>query len=570
MLKKLWFASLILITVQTINVYAAEKIDKILSNSNYSQQQKIEKISIRTDELLNQLNSINQADTKNSKKNNREIKKLKLYKDIQTEINFVNIQGLSPLKFCALCGDFNTSEKLIALGAPLNSNQNSEPSVLMCALKSPNASFNLIKLFVEQGADCDFYFTEKLNNVTYKNTVLHYACLSENPEIISYIISKSSKNLDSKMPELNKNGIVNSKNALALLCQIQVKYFKENSDLNFYSCIDQLLKKKPGLINSEYFDNGKRGTVLHMAAKNNEKQLYQLLRKHGANNQIKDNQGQTPLEYLKSFCKNDVDLLELLYEDSSKDKQNQRVLLLEKIMAENINQQTSSNQKSALLVAITNKDYSSFELLLNSGADYELSDSLGKNAIHYAVEENDLKVLNLLMAVNFIPDSETLDYAIYADKIEIVKYLLEQKAYSKNAVLNALEIAQNKEEHKYDVVELLISQQLNQLENLKYANNITLLMYIIKYGNAELVKQVLPVFLRANKKAMEQKDINGWTPFLYAAVYNPDPKVLKILRMYGANVSAQDIHKNNAVSLAKLHNPNKDEIIETLNKYGVY
>lgn len=576
MIKKTLFLFLILITTQlcsptkTSRLFAAEKLDKILNNSFYSQEQKIEKISLRADELLREINSINQQEN-NNKKNNREVKKLKLYKDIQTEISFINNEGLSPLKFCALNGDYNSVEKLLALNAPLNSNQNVEPSVLMVALRAPNVSLKLIQLLVNKGADCDFYFSEKINNINYKTTVLHYACLTENPEIISYIIHKSSKNLDSKMPDINRNGIVNSKNALALLCQIQIKYYKAASDINFYSCIEQLLNKKSNLINADYFDNGYKGTVLHMAAKNNEKHLYKTLKKYGANNQSKDNKGFSSLHYLESFCKNDVDMLDLLYEEfSGKDKQKEKSDLLKKLIEEDINQQTSSDNKTALLIAINNKDYETVELLLQSGADYELSDSLNKNAVHYAIEQKDLTIFNLLTKVDFVPESSTIDYAIIADQKEMVSFLLEKQVYSQNAILLALEEAQKKENNKYEIVHLLLSKQINNLENTKYADNVTLLMQFIKLGDAELLKQVLPHILRKDKKALEQKDFNGWTPFLYAAVYNTDPKMLKILRMYGANISVQDIHKKNAAALAKGFNPNWEEIVNTLNKYGVY
>lgn len=471
MIKKFTLLFLILFTVQVSHLFAAEKLDKILCNPNYSQEQKIQKLLPKADEYLKEITSIDSVEN-TKKKSKREIKKLEIYKEIQNN-----------------------------------------PSILMAALKTPDVSLSLVKLLVELGADCDYCVTEKINSVNYKTTVLHCACLTENPDIISYLIPLCSKNLESKMPEMNKNGIVNSKNALALLCQEQVKYYKADSGTNFYDCIELLLQKKPGLINSEYFDNGRKGTVLHMAAMNNEKQLYKLLRKYGGNNQLKDNQGVSALQYLQKFCENDVDFLDLLYEEFSvNEKQAEKKALLEKIAASDIDQLTSSDQKSALVLSINNKDYEAAEFLLAAGADFQLSDSLGKDAVQYAIE----------------------------DKVS------------------------------YHIIQLLVNKYLELPGNAKAAGKITLLMQFVKLGDADLLKQILPVLLHNNHDILEQKDINGWTPFLYAAVYNSDPKVLKILRMYGADVFVQDVYKRNAVILAKEFNSNQEAIIAALNKYGVY
>lgn len=72
-----------------------------------------------------------------------------------------------------------------------------------------------------------------------------------------------------------------------------------------------------------------------------------------------------------------------------------------------------------------------------------------------------------------------------------------------------------------------------------------------------------------NERALERRDAEGLTPFIYAAKYNTDFRMIKLLRMYGADVEAKDKYGNNAIKLAKENN-NDEKVLVRLESYGVY
>lgn len=171
-----------------------------------------------------------------------------------------------------------------------------------------------------------------------------------------------------------------------------------------------------------------------------------------------------------------------------------------------------------------------------------------------------------------------LMYAAQKGDSELVSYLLEKGAdinlvnsgkYSgRSPIFFALEAEDEK------TVNLLLSQKdvqksfNKQLIN-KSDKNATFLMFLARYGSKAQMKKYLPVILKMDKNALTRKDTESLTPFLYAAAYNEDPEVMKILRMYGADVYVK-AGPSNAADLAEQKNHNSDVIIERLNSYGVY
>ena len=68
---------------------------------------------------------------------------------------------------------------------------------------------------------------------------------------------------------------------------------------------------------------------------------------------------------------------------------------------------------------------------------------------------------------------------------------------------------------------------------------------------------------------MEEKDKSGMTPFLWAVKDNETMEIAKLLRIYGADVSARNNLKENAIKIAKDGNGNIDEKIKRLESWGV-
>ena len=126
---------------------------------------------------------------------------------------------------------------------------------------------------------------------------------------------------------------------------------------------------------------------------------------------------------------------------------------------------------------------------------------------------------------------------------------------------------------KQTVNELLSHKEIKksftkQLNN-KADKNATFLMFFARYAGWEQMKKYLPEILKMDKSALTRKDSEQLTPFLYAAAYNEDPDVMKVLRMYGADVNAK-AGPSNAADLAAKKNDNAFVIVERLNSYGVY
>lgn len=171
-----------------------------------------------------------------------------------------------------------------------------------------------------------------------------------------------------------------------------------------------------------------------------------------------------------------------------------------------------------------------------------------------------------------------LIYAAKQGNAELVKYLIEKgadinvcnsgKYDGRSAIFYALEA-----KDKQTVNELLSHKEIKksftkQLNN-KADKNATFLMFFARYAGWEQMKKYLPEILKMDKSALTRKDSEQLTPFLYAAAYNEDPDVMKVLRMYGADVNAK-AGPSNAADLAAKKNDNAFVIVERLNSYGVY
>lgn len=171
-----------------------------------------------------------------------------------------------------------------------------------------------------------------------------------------------------------------------------------------------------------------------------------------------------------------------------------------------------------------------------------------------------------------------LIYAAKQGNAELVKYLIEKgadinvcnsgKYDGRSAIFYALET-----KDKQTVNELLSHKEIKksftkQLNN-KADKNATFLMFFARYAGWEQMKKYLPEILKMDKSALTRKDSEQLTPFLYAAAYNEDPDVMKVLRMYGADVNAK-AGPSNAADLAAKKNDNAFVIVERLNSYGVY
>ena len=94
-------------------------------------------------------------------------------------------------------------------------------------------------------------------------------------------------------------------------------------------------------------------------------------------------------------------------------------------------------------------------------------------------------------------------------------------------------------------------------------------MFFAKYSPSDVLKSLLPYYLQENKNCMVEKDKTGMTPFLWAIKENETMEIAKLLRIYGADVTARNNLKENAIKIAKEGKGNIDEKIKRLESWGV-
>ena len=166
-----------------------------------------------------------------------------------------------------------------------------------------------------------------------------------------------------------------------------------------------------------------------------------------------------------------------------------------------------------------------------------------------------------------------LSMAAIHDETEVVEFLISKDAdlnkkdsIGKTALFYALEA--QKETGNEKIVNALLKAYDYKIDDIRSTSGETLLMYFCKYGKFEQLNSFLPNMVNANESVLSRTDNNGLTPFLYAVAYNHDYRIMKLLRMYGADVQAKDKNGKNAFVLAK-ENGNTS-ICKRLESYGVY
>jgi len=170
-----------------------------------------------------------------------------------------------------------------------------------------------------------------------------------------------------------------------------------------------------------------RDKPIHISVINNNIEQVEKYLKNGIDIDIKGEYSCTPLHYA---CQNGN--LEMI-----------RVLL--KFNA-NVNSKNSYSTSYPLFDAVTAIDednyYQILKLLIDAGADIHRVDSFGNTLLHYAVEKENLDLINLLISLGIdINKSErydndrALDYAYFQKNHKIINRLIESGAESKKSTL---------------------------------------------------------------------------------------------------------------------------------------
>jgi ankyrin repeat protein/beta-lactamase regulating signal transducer with metallopeptidase domain len=478
-----------------------------------------------------------------------------------------------PLDYAAMGGHKQTVELLISKGADIDGQSEGGRRLWFEAMRSPAGGKEVVQLLVARGAEIpelhlaaymgDMEKLKKLlqegENVnvpaTYGFTALHAAVNGGNKDVVEFLISKGAK--------------VDARDTFRLT----PLYY---AALHSYEDIGDLLLDKGSDINAD--DGGWTllyDAILYDYYGDKGKDAIKLLISKGANVNIKDSAGCTPLHY--AIWMGYGDIVETLINNGA-----------------DVNAEDNDGfTPYCCAVMRGRKDF--VELLIAKGAT-------PVSTIHWAACAGDLEKVKAFIEEGTDIDAKDksgetpLFSAVRADNSDVAKFLI-----AKGANVNAKDSSGNTPLHfaperaKNDVVELLIAKGADI--NAKSNNGETPLHDAIYFGRrkiAELfiakgadvnakhthhsISGITPLYIacsRCRKEVAEAlvakgadvntKDSNGQTP-LHLACVRGHKDIAQLLIAKDADINARDNKEKTPLSLAK--EQGHDEIVRLLVKHG--
>jgi len=478
---------------------------------------------------------------KNQKKQKKNIekasegKKDKLIEALKEELNKIDKDGNINIYYAIEANDRELVQDLLFYGSNPNFTTAKENKPLLFYAIEKAADPEITNLLVKNGADVNYEYSQD-NFANY--TPLHAACRSGNIDKIKIILEKTKKYDILGTISNSKTTPLRMLLDLPIQNEIKVEFIKDflkNGANPNQKCIVK-----------ELDNTSWQHTPVHYAAKENNLEILVLFNEFSrikADFDTKDSNNLSAYDYLRQHTLNKADELNNCYLTTGNA---QKFLENYGNSWDNYSGDweisTSRDNLNFAHLALKYGDTESSQILINKYISWENKDNYGKNCLDYIFEKGREEVIKSILESGTIKLETVLFYALKNQKLDYVNNLV-----TENMVLNDI--------------------QIGTFED----NFATLLMYIARYGDFTFIKKVLPKMLANNPLILERKDQKGFTPFLYAAAYNEDYRVMKILRMYGANVYAKDNNGNNAYILAiKYQNDEKEEILRRLESYGVY
>ena len=419
-----------------------------------------------------------------------------------------------------------------------------------------------IKALLDKGADPNHFAMVD----DYQCTAMHIAAGYNNRTIYNLLKRYGG---DSKLPDSNGKTAFDY---ISDFCETDADrlFLAYEEKENVSGIIETIIKSKINQIGT-----GDKKTALQIALSHNDSDSAIKLLNAGADIYIKDSENKTALDYallnktddfIQACLNKKKPAKESMYSiiDYSLDKED--LEYVKKFFAidssKYLYEEKGTGSKHNYFTYTAASSHGDFdtrkallEFLLQNG--YSVNDSVtagddkGNTALMYAAQKGDSELVSYLLEkgadINLVNSGKysgrsPIFFALEAEDEKTVNLLLSQK----------------------DVQKSFNKQLINKSDK-----NATFLMFLARYGSKAQMKKYLPVILKMDKNALTRKDTESLTPFLYAAAYNEDPEVMKILRMYGADVYVK-AGPSNAADLAEQKNHNSDVIIERLNSYGVY
>jgi len=402
------------------------------------------------------------------------------------------------------------------------------------------------KRLIKEGADIN-----KINENGYE-APLHEAVLSSNLEMVKLLIDNGAdvniKNDIGRTPIFYINslyGTQNRVNVAKILIDNGANIYildKDNETpfhlLSFPYSDDEIENNR----RKEYFnflfsltkDVDLKGIApfspLHTAVGNNDKRAITFLLSKGADINVKDSNGFTPINYAE-----DKEMIDFLITKGAKvDNLFSAVVsgdfeLVKTFIANGTDVNVKGNNNNTpLILAVMNNQDKIAKYLISKGADIKIINDNGLTPLHYAAEKNNLKMAKFLVEkgadVNaFVDGNSPLSMAVWKGNYKIAKYLI-----SKGADVNFV------------------------------FDNREALLWIAAYRNdAKMVELLMKNGADINKITnLASTPIEAAILFCYDCPLKNKEKILKTMLKYGADIDMKNPYepKWTALDAAIFHN----------------
>ncbi len=399
---------------------------------------------------------------------------------------------------------------------------------------------------------CQFFDKISLQlkeNDQYGKTLLHHAVSTNNFRIVKILIDKkfvrniiprdndertplhyavSNGNLDIVELLANKFGGIKyvDKNRKAALHEAVYLCKSEKGKKNSLNIVKILIKYGA---NVNVKDNS-GWTPLHIAAWYSDLDIVKYLVEKGADVNAKDNLGQTPLHI--STNKGDLENVKaLIHGGAIPEYKNHDGKTSIHLAASNGNLHIlfffndtcadmnigSKDGKTPLHYAASNKDIDTIKGLLLCGAYINAKDKYGITVLHIATKNNDLELLKFLVKNTDKIDTKDkhgmtpLHKAVEYGYIDIVKFLVMHCDVNVDArnVLQETPLHVSIKNRNYEISKFLLDLGPKYLTKDKYGN--TLLDIIIKNSDIDMLKLIHKYTTLINRECSKYKEIPQYT-----------------------------------------------------------
>lgn len=339
-------------------------------------------------------------------------------------------------------------------------------------------------------------------------------------------------------------------------------------------------------VNVNIINYNKGTSALYYALQNGNKKIFDTLIAHGADINLRNDKGYTPLvdlvienseDYLNNFCKWAKPNLELTMHGCGKSAlmhaANNGLLKMAKILLEyganrHINY-INENGKTLALLALEEDNLPLLELLHAKNANFYMVDSHKRSLAYHALDLEDLTVIKKLMEWNCYnieinslnKNQNTLLMIAARENDEALVYCLLNNCGAQIDIMNNQGMTALHYAIKGDCIALFDFWKASQGIQINIVNE-SFLMYAARHGKVHWIKRLIEI---GDDVHYENINDNNKTPLWYA-VENLNSETAKILKKYGARVEHQDINGNTMVMVATQNNRVKQ--LELLHALG--